>query len=318
MFLACGVGAFTAAIFHLMTHAFFKGLLFLGSGSVIHGMSNEQDIRMMGGLKDKMPKTFMTFLIGTVAIAGIPGLAGFFSKDEILWKTFESHNYALWTVGILAAFCTAFYMFRLLYLTFYGKFRGSKQQESHIHESPSVMTVPLMILAGLAVIGGYIGLPHALGGHNRFHAWLEPLVKQFGNGHEELHIGTPNSEYVLMIVSVGIAVAGILLARKWYLQKPDSAESLSKTGVHTLLYNKYWVDQIYDTIISKPLVKGSELVAKYIDQGTIDGFYNGLASFFYFLGSILRRLQTGMLHNYLIFMAAGLVTILGYFLYSVF
>jgi NADH-quinone oxidoreductase subunit L len=318
MFLACGVGAYTAAIFHLMTHAFFKGLLFLGSGSVIHGMSNEQDIRMMGGLKNKMPKTFMTFLIGTVAIAGVPGFAGFFSKDEILWKVFESHNYVLWVIGLSAAFCTAFYMFRLLYLTFYGKFRGSKQQENHVHESPSLMTFPLMALAGLSIIGGYIGLPYALGGHNQFHSWLQPLIKQHGIIHEELHIGTPSAEYVLMILSVAVAIAGIFLAKKWYMDKPESAAALSKTGAHTLLYNKYWVDQIYDTMISKPLVKGSELTAKYIDQGMIDGFYNGLASFFYFIGSFIRRIQTGALHNYLIFMAAGLVAILGVFLYSVF
>jgi len=271
----------------------------------------------MGGLKDKMPKTFMTFLIGTVAIAGIPGLAGFFSKDEILWKAFESHNYALWAIGITAAFCTAFYMFRLLYLTFYGKFRGSKQQENQVHESPSVMTVPLMVLAGLAIIGGYIGLPHALGGNNRFHAWLEPLIRKHGIIHEGLHLGVPTAEYMVMILSVVVVIIGILLAKKWYLDKPESTESLSKTGVHTLLYNKYWIDQIYDTVISKPLVKASELIAKYIDQGTIDAFYNGLASFFFFVGSIVRRVQTGALQNYLIFMAAGLVFILGAFLYTI-
>ncbi|MBU1636169.1 NADH-quinone oxidoreductase subunit L, partial [bacterium] len=191
------------------------------------------------------------------------------------------------------------------------------QQEHHVHESPSVMTVPLVVLAGLSIIGGYIGLPHALGGHNRFHSWLEPLISKHGIGQGELQLGAPAAEYMLMILSVAVAIGGILLARKWYLRKPESTEALSKTGVHSVLYNKYWVDQIYDTVISRPLVKGSELVAKYIDVGTIDGFYNGLASFFYFLSSIFRRLQTGVLHNYLILMAAGLVAILGYFLYSV-
>jgi NADH-quinone oxidoreductase subunit L len=314
MFLACGVGAYTAAIFHLMTHAFFKGLLFLGSGSVIHGMSNEQDIRHMGGLKEKMPTTFVTFLIGTVAIAGVPGLAGFFSKDEILWKAFESQHYALWGIGITAAFCTAFYMFRLLYLTFYGKFRGSKAQESHVHESPALMTFPLIVLAGLSVVGGYIGLPHALGGLNQFGIWLEPLFQKHRIVQEELQIGVPTAEYVLMILSVVVALFGIYLAKKWYVDKSETPAGLSKSGFHKLIYNKYWVDQVYDAVISKPLVKASEINAKYVETGIVDGFYNGLASFFYYIGSITRRMQTGALHNYLIFMAAGLVLVLSVFL----
>jgi NADH-quinone oxidoreductase subunit L len=310
------VGAYTAAIFHLMTHAFFKGLLFLGSGSVIHGMSNEQDIRHMGGLKDKMPKTFVTFLIGTIAIAGVPGLAGFFSKDEILWKTFESQHYALWVIGITAAFCTAFYMFRLLYLTFYGKFRGSKAQDSHVHESPGLMTFPLIVLAGLSIVGGYIGLPHALGGSNQFGAWLEPLIKTRGTEQGELQIGTPTAEYVLMILSIAVALIGIYLAKKWYVDKSETPAALSKTGFYKLIYNKYWVDQIYDTLISKPLVKASEINSKYVEAGIVDGFYKGLASFFYNVGSITRRMQTGALHDYLVFMAAGLILVLSVFLFT--
>lgn len=317
MFLACGVGAYTAAIFHLMTHAFFKGLLFLGSGSVIHGMSDEQDIRLMGGLKSKMPTTFWTFLVGTLAIAGIPGLAGFFSKDEILWKTFESHHYVLWGIGITAAFCTAFYMFRLLYLTFFGKFRGSKAQEHHVHESPKLMTVPLMVLAVLSAIGGYIGMPHALGGHNYFHDWLAPLIAEHGEGHGSAHAGVPTAEYVLMFASVAVALIGILIARSWYLGKSTLVESLGKSGTRTLLYNKYWVDQIYDTIISKPLVQASEIFAKYVDQGTVDGAVNGLGTTISGFGGIVRRVQTGIVQNYAVMMGMGTVLLLGALIWSV-
>ena len=317
MFLACGVGAYTAAVFHLMTHAFFKGLLFLGSGSVIHGMSNEQDIRVMGGLKSKMPVTHLTFLIGTLAIAGIPGLAGFFSKDEILWKTYESHHTILWVIGITAAFCTSFYMFRLLILTFYGKFRGSKAQEHHLHESPKLMTVPLIVLAVLSAIGGYIGVPHALGGHNIFNEWLAPLISEHGPSHGGEHYGVPTAEYVLMFVSVFIAIVGLLLARSWYMGKSSLVESLGKSGMRTLLYNKYWVDQIYDTVISQPLVKASEFMARYIDQGTVDGAVNGVGSTVTGIGGILRKVQTGVTQNYAVMMGAGTVALLGFLIWTV-
>ncbi|MBI5059323.1 NADH-quinone oxidoreductase subunit L [candidate division KSB1 bacterium] len=316
MFLAAGVGAYVAAIFHLMTHAFFKGLLFLGSGSVIHGMSGEQDIRQMGGLKSKMPATYLTFAIGTLAIAGVPGLAGFFSKDEILWKTFEHEHYVLWIVALCAAFCTAFYMFRLLYLTFFGKFRGSKAAEHHVHESSKVMTVPLMVLAGLSIIGGYIGLPHALGGHNRFEEWLKPVMQPEGEGIEELVVmHTPTAEYVLMILSVAVALTGIYLAYSWYMKKSALVESLGKSGGHHLLLNKYWVDQIYDTVISKPIVAGSELLAKYFDQGTIDGLVNGIGSFFTGVGGVVRQVQTGVVQNYALFMGLGVLVLLTVFMW---
>lgn len=318
MFLACGVGAYTAAVFHLMTHAFFKGLLFLGSGSVIHGMSDEQDIRLMGGLKSKMPTTYVTFLIGTLAIAGIPGLAGFFSKDEILWKTYESHHIVLWGIGITAAFCTAFYMFRLLFLTFFGKFRGSKAQEHHVHESPKLMTIPLVVLAVLSAIGGYVGVPHALGGHNFFHDWLAPLISEGGEMHGgEVHTGVPTAEYVLMVVSVLVALIGILLARSWYLGKSATVESLGKSGAHNLLYNKYWVDQIYDSVISQPLVKASEILAKYIDQGTVDGAVNGVGATVSSFGGFVRRIQTGVTQNYAVMMGMGTVVLLGVLIWSV-
>jgi NADH-quinone oxidoreductase subunit L len=318
MFLACGVGAYVAAIFHLMTHAFFKGLLFLGSGSVIHGMSGEQDIRMMGGLKKKMPTTFLTFLIGTLAIAGVPGLAGFFSKDEILWKTFEGHHYVLWTVASLAAFCTAFYMFRLLYLTFYGKFRGSHAAEHHVHESTKIMTTPLIVLAVLSVIGGYIGLPKALGGNNPFEHWLEPVIAQHGEagGLELAH--DHSTEYIVMLFSIVVALTGIYLAYSWYMKKSSLVKSLGETSAHNLLLNKYWIDQIYDKMISQPLIQGSELLSKYFDSGTVDGAANGLASVFQGIGGFVRRIQTGVVQNYAVSMTFGLLVVLGFFFYAVF
>ncbi|MFZ5434038.1 MAG: proton-conducting transporter membrane subunit, partial [Calditrichota bacterium] len=288
----------------------FKGLLFLGSGSVIHGMSGEQDIRQMGGLKDKMPVTYRTFLIGTLAIAGVPGLAGFFSKDEILWKTFEGGHYVLWIIGVVAAFCTAFYMFRLLYLTFFGKFRGSKAAEHHVHESPKTMTWPLMILAGLSVIGGYVGLPHALGGHNWFGQWLDPVIHTTHETHEMAAHADLSTEYGVMLLSVFVALAGIYLAFLWYMKKSNLVKTLGETGMHSLLENKYWVDQIYDTAISKPLVRGSELLAQYFDVGTIDGLVNGIASFFSAVGGVVRRVQTGVVQNYALFMGLGLLAIL--------
>lgn len=318
MFLAAGVGAYVAAIFHLVTHAFFKGLLFLGSGSVIHSMSGEQDIRQMGGLKSKLPVTYPTFLIGTLAIAGVPGLAGFFSKDEILWKAFEGEHYLLWTIGSAAAFCTAFYMFRLVYLTFFGKFRGSKHAEAHVHESPKTMTVPLIILAVLSVVGGFAGLSPALGGGNWIEHWLEPVIQTPG-AHAEVvvHEASYSTEYVVMILSVLVAFVGIWLAYNWYMKKSATVEALSKTPVYRLLLNKYFVDQIYDRSISQPIVRSAEFSAKYVDEGTIDGFVNGIASFFSGVGGLVRRLQTGVVQNYAIFMGLGLIAVLSFFLYSV-
>ena len=314
MFLACGVGAYVAAIFHLVTHAFFKGLLFLGSGSVIHGMSGEQDIRHMGGLKSKMPVTYWTFLAGTLAIAGVPGLAGFFSKDEILWKTFSGGQTTLWLVGLTAAFCTAFYMFRLVYLTFHGKFRGSKSAEHHLHESPRTMTVPLIILAVLSVIGGYIGLPHILGGTNPFGQWLDPVMRPAAEGEVIAQHGEAATEYTLMIVSVLIALTGIYLAYLWYMKKSESVKALGESSLHTLLLNKYWVDEIYSVTVVQPFVRGSELLARYFDVGTIDGLVNGVGSFFSWVGGCVRRMQTGIVQNYALFMGIGLLAVLAAFL----
>ncbi|MBU1707302.1 NADH-quinone oxidoreductase subunit L [bacterium] len=320
MFLACGVGAYAVAIFHLMTHAFFKALLFLGSGSVIHGMSGEQDIRQMGGLKTKMPKTYWTFLVATLAIAGIPGLSGFFSKDEILWKTFEGQHYVLWVVGVVAAFFTAFYMFRLLYLTFHGKFRGSKSQEHHVHESPSSMTVPLIILAVLAAIGGYVGLPAALGGSNPFEHFLHPV---FAGSHAHLllgetHHGVESIEYIVMLISVVVALLGIWLARSGYFRMASWPGKLSKGMIYTTVLNKYYVDQIYDVGISRPAVKFSDIMAEWFDLGVIDGLVNGVAAFFGWVAGWLRRVQTGFVQNYALLMGAGIILVLASLLYKMF
>ena len=249
MFLAAGVGAYIAAIFHLATHAFFKALLFLGSGSVIHGMGGEQDMRKMGGLKSHMPATYRTFLIGTIAIAGIPPLAGFFSKDEILASTFAGGHFVLWAVGLLTAGLTACYMFRVVYLTFHGKFRGTRDQEHHLHESPKSMTVPLIILAVGAVAAGWIGIPAGmweLAGtedRNLFHHFLSPVIATIpgegGTGHALSH----TAEISLILASIGIALAGILIARRaWGGGRGVAAdESIAKAApaFYRLRENKY-------------------------------------------------------------------------------
>ncbi|MGH7965669.1 MAG: NADH-quinone oxidoreductase subunit L, partial [Candidatus Binatia bacterium] len=250
MVLGAGVGAYAGAIFHLMTHAFFKACLFLGSGSVIHAMGGEQDMRKMGGLKDKMPYTFWTFLISTLAIAGIPPLAGFFSKDEILWKTFSSGHQILWLVGFLGAGMTAFYMFRQVFMVFFGENRADHHTQHHLHESPPVMTSPLIVLATGAVFAGLLGVPHALGGNNLFEQWLAPV---FAGGHGDaahgaVHHAVEPIEYVLMLASIGIALAGIGLAYLMYYRKTLAPEVFSSTGggvPHKIVYNKYYIDEIY-------------------------------------------------------------------------
>ncbi|MCL4837073.1 MAG: NADH-quinone oxidoreductase subunit L, partial [Thermoanaerobaculia bacterium] len=251
MFLGAGVGAYTAAIFHLGTHAFFKALLFLGAGSVIHAMSGEQDIRKMGGLAKALPATYGTFLVATVAIAGIPPLAGFFSKDEILAGAFAGHHYVLWGVGLLTAGLTACYMWRLLTLTFWGEFRGTAEQRHHLHESPRVMTVPLLLLAVGAVGAGWIGIPSGMTFHavdlNWLHHWLEPVVRPLsGAGHHGLTLGV---EWALILGSVAVAVAGILVARRLWGRRgvgADDAFAAKLPRVQRTLSNKYWVDELYD------------------------------------------------------------------------
>lgn len=310
MFMAAGAGAFAVAIFHLMTHAFFKACLFLGSGSVIHAMSGEQDIRFMGGLKKHMPITYVTFLAATLAIAGFPPFAGFFSKDEILWNVFASGhgNKTVWIIGAVAALCTAFYMFRLVYLTFFGKFRGTHEQEHHLHESPWTMTVPLMILGGLSLIGGWIGIPKLLAGGvipNFFHHYLEPAVTKYGHVHVEHY--SHATEFSLMGISIIIAVTGLLLARSIFrkLKKELPAPS-TYTGIAKVLWNKYWVDEIYDKLIVNPLKYLSTNVFLNIsDKRIIDGAADGSASGWRKVSDLFSYLQTGNMQAYGFYMIFG-------------
>jgi NADH-quinone oxidoreductase subunit L len=281
MFLACGVGAFAAGIFHLATHAFFKALLFLGSGSVIHGMSGEQDMRKMGGLKARLPKTHLTMLIGCIAIAGIPPLAGFFSKDEILWSAFKVGGYGrwVWAIGFVAAAMTAFYMFRLYHMTFGGSFRGTPEQEHHLHEAPASMTVPLQVLALGSLVAGFLGVPAALGFGvvpNWIERFLEPV---FEPAHEALGevftAAAPEHamEHLLMVASVGIAAAGIFLATRFYSQHPEIADGLQArfAAAHRVLTNKYYVDEFYQSVFVRGLVLGGGGLLHWNDRFVIDG-----------------------------------------------
>jgi NADH-quinone oxidoreductase subunit L len=281
MFLACGVGAFVAAIFHLATHAFFKALLFLGSGSVIHGMSGEQDMRSMGGLNDKMPWTHKTMLVGCIAIAGIPPLAGFFSKDEILWSAFKIGGYGrvVWFIGFLAAAMTAFYMFRLYHMTFSGKFRGTHEQEHHVHESPATMILPLQVLALGSITVGFLGIPHVidllhLG--NAVDNFLEPAFEPAHHALREVFAAAPPGTAVelgLMAASVLLAASGILVARHFYKVNPAIPERLGATfaGIHRVLLNKYYVDEIYNAVFVRGAVLGGGRTLFGVDRYFVDG-----------------------------------------------
>lgn len=347
MFLALGVGAYWVAVFHLFTHAFFKALLFLGSGSVIHALSGEQDMRRMGDLKNKIPVTHWTMFVGSVAIAGIPGLAGFFSKDEILWQTFSSPagSSVLYAVGLITAGLTAFYMWRLMNMTFYGKSRVAPEVAEHIHESPASMTFPLIVLAVGSVLAGWLGVPKiwtAFGEHFRlFEAWLAPV---FISAHiEAAHEGQhdPSIEWILMGVSVAIALIGISIARYFYHHKPEIPDSLEKglRPLHGILLNKWYVDEVYDFLFVNGLAKGGGRLFGAFDRNIVDGGVNGAGSITRFssrwsiwwdtwvidgavrLGSFLvkvasypvRILQTGQVQVYALFVAVGALLFFGYY-----
>src|SRR4051812_23213890 len=257
MFLAAGLGAYSAALFHVMTHAFFKALLFLGSGSVIHAMGGEQDMTKMGGLRKYLPSTFRTYVIGALAISGIPPLAGFFSKDAILAAAAVNGQWILWAVGLITAGLTAFYMFRSVFLTFFGGFRGTHEQEHHLHESPAVMTIPLWILAAGAVVAGFLGVPKILGGGDAFGRWLEPVLYHPTGLATAEHEMAAGLEWALILIAVAVAVAGIYVAWRTYggeigLAKGNTWAERFPT-LHRVLANKYYVDEIYDTLIVKPL-----------------------------------------------------------------
>jgi NADH-quinone oxidoreductase subunit L len=312
MFLGCGVGAFAAGIFHLMTHAFFKALLFLGAGSVMHALSGELNMQKMGALKQKLPATFWTVFMAVLAISGIPLFSGFFSKDEILWKAFSQGNLFLWLIGVVTAGMTAFYMFRLLFLTFFGKSRVEESVEHHIHESPKVMTIPLMILAVLSVIGGYIGIPKSLGGGNGFEHFLSPVFGEKG----EIAIHSPLTEYLVMAVSVAVALLGIFFAYRFYIKTPELPKRLAERFrfPYKVLLNKYYVDELYFKIIVNPLLKFATFLWQFFDIKIIDGMANGLAGLVYWFAGVSRKIQTGYVRNYALGMVLGTLVILAYFI----
>ena len=275
MFLGLGVGAYSGAFFHVLTHAFFKALLFLGAGSVIHATSNEQDMRKMGGLKGKLKLTFATMLIGTIAISGLPPFAGFFSKDEILSAVFE-HSKTMYVIGVLTAMLTSFYMFRMLYLTFYGKFRGTAEQEHHLHESPPSMTIPLIVLAVLSAVGGFIGIPAVLGGRHWLQQWLAPVF-QLSAPLLPKTDAVASTEISLMVVSVAGAVIALIYAYLRYVRGSHvpSSDEEERPGLVNLSYHKFYIDEIYDFLIRKPLDGLSVFFYKIVDLFAIDGIVNG-------------------------------------------
>jgi NADH-quinone oxidoreductase subunit L len=336
MFVGVGVGAFSAGIFHLMTHAFFKGLLFLGAGSIMHALSGELDMRKMGGLRKKTPVTFWTFFFATLAIAGIPPFSGFFSKDEILWQAFSSPHghFLLWLVGAVAAGMTAFYMFRALFLTFFGESRVDPHVAHHIHESPRIMTIPLIILAVLSVIGGYVGVPHVLGGANHIHEFLAPVVGggEAAKGHAAVSLmaqawasggeslgHSAALELLMMVISVIIALIGIGMAYLFYIKNPALPKLMAERwkGLYTLVANKYYVDEMYQVLFVNSIKKLGVGLWKGFDDFVIDGTVNGIAILIGWISGVMRRVQTGLVQNYAFSMVVGGLILIIYYIVRV-
>ncbi|MCB1192751.1 MAG: NADH-quinone oxidoreductase subunit L [Leptospiraceae bacterium] len=324
MFLAMGVGAYTAGMFHLMTHAFFKALLFLGSGSVIHAMHHEQDMRNMGNLKGYMKVTLITFLLGTLAISGIPPFSGFFSKDLILEKAFFHHGIGpvLWGIGIAGAVCTAFYMFRLVFLTFFGEERIDHHVKKHLHESPWTITVPLVILAIGSTFAGLLQVPHLfLGGVDKLNNFFAPIfsegefvIKAWGIVSHP-HEASLSTELILLAVSIGIAVLGIVFSYKIFiLDKSVPPEDAKILGFPKVLYNKYYIDELYNAIVVQPLIKLSEFLAKIVDSKFIDGIVEGVGKLFLAISQGTRKIQTGIVGDYALSIVIGTIAILAYLL----
>jgi len=352
MFIGMGVGAYAAGIFHLMTHAFFKACLFLGSGSVIHGMGGEQDMRKMGGLRKLMPHTYITFLIATIAIAGVPPLAAFFSKDEILWKAWDNGFTFQWFLGFSAAGVTAFYMFRLVFMTFFGKERFD-HHEVHVHESPKSMYVPLYVLAVLSIVGGWVGIPAALGGANHFHHWLMPVTDTYNSapsahaaaelvgdgglgfamawasseapaaghgvaaaeGGEGAAVHHDSTEYILMFLSVAYGLLGILMAYFLYLLKPEIPKGIAERfkAFYELLLNKYYVDEIYQAVFVDTCLMFATFCHAIWDVVVIDGIVNGAGYVAKAVGGGLRQVQTGKLQGYALTIVFGVVVLVAYY-----
>jgi NADH-quinone oxidoreductase subunit L len=307
MFVALGLGAFTTGIFHMATHAFFKALLFLGAGSVIHALQGEQDIRMMGGLKKYLPVTYLTFLTGVLAISGIPPFAGFFSKDEILAHAFE-HNPLVWALAVVASLLTVFYMFRLFYLTFRGTERAGHQVIQHIHESPKSMAVPLMVLAGLSVVGGFMNVPEVLFGSPWLHQFLSPVLATTSIPEHSLSHST---ELMLMGIIVVLTIIVIAIAYSKFVKKEQVPIQEGQLGtIHRLLYHKYYVDEIYDTLIVKPVHWLGDVLHSTIEKLAIDRLVNAVGEFIVTGSKVLRKLQTGSIGFYIFIMVIGIVVML--------
>jgi NADH-quinone oxidoreductase subunit L len=356
MFMAMGVGAYTAGIFHLFTHAFFKALLFLGSGAVIHALAGEQDLRHMGGLKKELPITYWTFLIGALAIAGVPGLAGFFSKDEILYRTFSGGHPVLWAVGAVTSLMTAFYMFRLVFLAFHGERRAARagapghhdpaaaaqglspvgtsavhDQQSdaesprmhhtaHLHDAPATMAIALVVLAVGSVLAGYLNVPPAIGGAAFLEHFLEPSVRvpAIEGAHAAAGHADHGLETTLMIASSAIALLGIGIAAFLYLKRPElpGAFAARFPGVYQFLVNKGYIDELYDAAVVQPIKSLSEHVLWKGDARVIDGAVNGAGQIVFETGSLVRQAQTGSLRTYAVSVLLGAVMIVGYYLWS--
>lgn len=306
MFLGLGANAYSSSVFHVITHAFFKALLFLGAGSVIHAMGGEQDIRKMGGLSKKIPTTYLTMLIATIAISGIPPFSGFFSKDEILAHVYE-YNKGLWALGVIASMLTAFYMFRMLFLTFWGYFRGGSELYKHLHESPSVMTIPLMILAVLSVIGGLLGLPELIGAKNWIGHYLDNVILI------KTYLGLSHSiEWMLMGIAVAGAVASIYFAYQLFvingvLPVEDEAEL---KWWQKIIYHKFYVDELYDFIIRRPIDFLGKVVDKFFEKMVFNGINDSISSITLFLGEWIRKIHIGNIAYYIMAMTISIIVIL--------
>ena len=300
MFLGLGVGAYTGAVFHVMTHAFFKALLFLAAGSVIQAVHHEQDIRKMGGLRKHLPITHLTFLMGCIAISGIPPFSGFFSKDEILAAAY-AYNPVYWGLGVAGAAMTAFYMFRLYATTFLGSFRGTPDMENHLVESPSAMTIPLILLAVLSVIGGFVGVPEILGGHHELRTFLSPVITT------EVEPAVAHStQYLLMGISVAVSAIALIFAVNKFSRKPELDEA---HGFGKVLADKWYVDEIYDTVIVKPLGSLASFFKNIIEKSGIDGAVNGVGKLINYSSRQLRLLQTGLVTGYILMMVLATIVL---------
>jgi len=314
MFIGCGVGAYAAGIFHLYTHAFFKALLFLCAGSVMHAMAGELNLQKMGGLKKYMPWTYRTMLIGSLSISGFPFMAAFFSKDEILWLAYAGGSPVgkfVWVLGTIGAFLTAFYSFRLIFLTFHGKFRGTHEQAHHLHESPNVMIIPLMLLAVGAIAAGWVGIPHLLGGGNHIAEFLKPVL-----GHPHVH-ATEHEEMFVMGLSIFIGLAGIACAWYIYTKRLDIPVRVARNfrPVYNTLFNKYYIDELYSFILIRPTIWiADHILVRITDGKFIEGIVNGVPKSIAGFSQTLRRIQTGFAHHYGIVMVGGAIFIIAYVL----